>query len=71
MHMTIFPGGGGGHISKFCSFYFFGFEIWPNPIFLGWQYFSYFSVFCKISAIFLGLTNFQLFFGSSNFVSHT
>ena len=46
---------------------FFGFEIWPNPIFLGWQIFSYFSGFRKISAIFLGLTNFQLFFGSSNF----
>ena len=42
---------------------FFGFEIWPNPIFLGCQIFSYFSGFCKISAIFLGLTNFQLFFG--------
>ena len=39
----------------------FGFEIWPNPIFLGWQIFSYFSRFCSISAIFLGLTNFQLF----------
>ena len=57
-------------MSKFrqgCSSYFFGFEIWPNPIFLGWQIFSYFSGFRKISAIFLGLTNFQLFFGSSNF----
>ena len=42
---------------------FFGFEIWPNPIFLGWQIFSYFSGFRKISAIFLGLRNFQLFFG--------
>ena len=41
---------------------FFWFEVWPNPIFLGWQIFSYFSGFCKISAIFLGLTNFQLFF---------
>ena len=44
---------------------FFGFEVWPNPIFLSWQIFSYFSGFCKISAIFLGLTNFQLFFWSS------
>ena len=35
------------------------------------KFFSYFSGFCKISAIFLGLTNFQLFFGSSNFcVTH-
>ena len=34
--------GGGGHMSKFiqgCSSYFFGFEIWPNLIFLGWQIF--------------------------------
>ena len=31
---------------------FFGFEIWLNPIFLGWQIFSYFSGFRKISAIF-------------------
>ena len=49
-----------------------------RPIFLGlkfgqilffWvgKFFSYFSGFCKISAIFLGLTNFQLFFGFSNF----
>ena len=36
------PEGGGGHMSKFsqgCSSYFIGFEIWPNPIFLGWQNF--------------------------------
>ena len=49
-----------------------------RPIFLGLKFgqilffwvgklFSYFSGFCKISAIFLGLTNFELFFGSSNF----
>ena len=52
-----------------------------RPIFLGlkfgqilffWvgKFFLYFSGFRKISAIFMGLTNFQLFFGSSNFVSH-
>ena len=36
------------------------------------KFFSYFSGFCKISAIFLGLTNFQLFFlGLPIFVSHT
>ena len=34
---------------------FFGFEIWPNPIFLGWQIFSYFSGFRKISSYFFGL----------------
>ena len=33
---------------------FFGFEIWPNPIFLGWQMFS---------ATFLGFAKFPLFFG--------
>ena len=44
---------------------FFWFGVWPYPIFLGWQILSYFSGFCKISAIFLGLTNFQLFFWSS------
>ena len=37
---------------------FFGFEIWPKPIFLGWQIFL---------AIFLGLAKFPLFFGSSYF----
>ena len=36
------------------------------------KFFSYFSGFCKISASFLGLTNFQLFFlGLPIFVSHT
>ena len=61
-------------MSKFrqgCSSYFFGFEIWPNPIFLGWQFFSYFSGFGKISAIFLGMTNFQLFVWVFQFLYHT
>ena len=45
-----------------------------RPIFLGLKFgqilffwVGYFSGFGKISATFLGLTNFQLFFGSSNF----
>ena len=53
-----------------------------RPIFLGlkfgqilffWvgKFFSYFSGFCKISAIFLGLTNFQLFFWVFQFLYHT
>ena len=46
---------------------FFGFEIWPNPIFLGWQIFSYFSGFCKITAIFGVWQISSYFFGSSNF----
>ena len=62
--------GGGVHVKIF--------DMDARPIFLGlkfsqilffWvgKFFSYFSGFCKISAICLGLTNFQLFFGSSNF----
>ena len=53
-----------------------------RPIFLGlkfgqilffWvgKFFSYFSGFHKISAIFLGLTNFQLFFWVFQFLYHT
>ena len=63
--------GGGAHVKILTGMLvlFFGFEIWPNPIFLAWvgKIFSYFSGFPKISAIFLGLTNFLLFFGSFNF----
>ena len=40
------PGGGGGGGEGTCQNFdrdarsiFFGFEIWPNPIFLGWQIF--------------------------------
>ena len=69
--MTQVAARGGGALVKILTgmlVLFFGFEIWRNPIFLGWQTFS---GFCKISAIFLGLTNFQLFFWSSNFcVTH-
>ena len=33
--------GGGGHVKILTGMLvlFFGFEIWPNPIFLGWQIF--------------------------------
>ena len=64
---------GGAHVKILTGMLvlFFGFEIWPNPIFLGWQFFSYFSGFRKISAIFLGLTYFQLFLGLLIFVSRT
>ena len=37
---------------------FFRFEIWPNPIFLGWQIFQLFN---------LGFAKFLLFFGSDKF----
>ena len=34
-------GGGGAHVKILTGMFvlFFGFEIWPNPIFLGWQIF--------------------------------
>ena len=37
---------------------FFGFEIWPNPIFSG---------LANFLAIFLGFATFPLFFGSDKF----
>ena len=67
-------GGGRGHMSKILTgmlVLFFGLEIWPNPIFLIGKFFSYFSGFRKISAIFFGLTNFQLFFWVFQFLYHT
>ena len=79
VHLRIFwgsgPGGGGGHMSKFwqgCSSLFLGLKFGQILFFWVGKCFSYFSEFCKISAIFLGLTNFQLFFfGLPIFVSHT
>ena len=67
-------GGGGGTCQNF--------DRDARPIFLGLKFgqilffwvgklFSYFSGFCKISAIFLGLTNFQLFFWVFQFLYHT
>ena len=67
--MKFAPGGRG-----ICQ----NFDRDARPIFLGlksgqilffWvgKFFSYFSGFRKMSAIFGGLTNLQLFFGSSNF----
>ena len=47
---------------------FLGLKFGQIQFFLVGNFFSYFSGFRKISAIILGLTNFQLFFfGSSNF----
>ena len=68
------PRGGGGTCQNF--------EWDARPIFLGlkfgqilffWvgKFFSYFSGFRKISAIFLGLTNFQLFCWVFQFLYHT
>ena len=68
-------GGGGGTCQNF--------DRDAHPIFLGlkfdqilffWvgQFFSYFSGFRKISAVFLGLNNFPaIFWGLPIFVSHT
>ena len=42
METRLRGGGGGGTCQNFdrdASPIFFGFEIWPNPIFLGWQIF--------------------------------
>ena len=49
------------------SYFFLVFNFCQVLFFWVGKFFSYFSGFHKISAIFLGLTNFQLFFGSSNF----
>ena len=66
----LYPQGEGGTCQNF--------DRDARPIFLGlkfdqilffWvgKFFSYFSGFRKISPIFVDLTNFQIFFGSSNF----
>ena len=52
-------------MSKFrqgCSSYFLGLKFDQILFFWVGKFFSYFSGFCKRFAIFLGLTNFQLFF---------
>ena len=50
-----------------CLSYIFEFGIWPNPIFLCWQFFElFFGEYRNVSAIFLGLTNFQLIWGGSS-----
>ena len=57
-------------MSKFrqgCSSYFLGLKFGQILFFWVGKFFIYFSAFHKISAIFLGLTNFRLFFGSSHF----
>ena len=65
------PRGGGGTCQNFDRdarpIFFLGLKFGQILFFWVGKFFSYFSRFCKIPAIFLGLTNFQLFFGSSNF----
>ena len=68
---TIFPRGGGGgtcqNLDRDARPIFLGLKFGQILFFWVGNFFSYFSGFRKISANFLGLTNFQLFFGSSNF----
>ena len=74
--MSLMPRGGGG--GGTCQ----NFDRDARPIFLGlkfgqilffWvgNFFSYFSGFRRISSIFLGLANFQLFFWVFQFLYHT
>ena len=49
-----------------------GFEIWPNPIFLGWQIFELFFWVSQNYRYFLGSDKFPaIFLGLPIFVSHT
>ena len=50
---------------------FLGLKFGQILFFCVGKFFSYFSGFCKISAIFLGLTNFQHFFWVFQFLCHT
>ena len=38
-HAPQIPGGTCQNFDRYARPIFFGFEIWPNPIFLGWQIF--------------------------------
>ena len=68
------PGGGGGTCQNFdrdARPIFSGLKFGQILFFWVGKFFSYFSVFRKISAIFLGLTIFQLFFWVFQFLYHT
>ena len=62
-------------MSKFsqgCSSHFFKFEIWPNPIFLGWQIFQLFFWVSQNFRYFFGSDKFPaIFLGLPIFVTHT
>ena len=61
---------GGTHVkilTGMLALFFLGLKFGQILFFWVGKIFSYFSGFCKISTIFLGLTNYQLFFGSANF----
>ena len=60
-------GGGGQNLDRNARPIFWGLKFGQVQFFWVGKFFRYFSGFHKISAIFWGLTNFQLFFGSSNF----
>ena len=62
----------GGKILTGMLVLFFGFEIWPNPIFLGWQIFQLFFWVSQNLRYFFGSDKFPSYFlGLPIFVSHT
>ena len=66
--------GGGAHLKILTGMlvpFFLGLKFDQILFFWVGKFFSYFSGFRKISAIFLGLTNFQLFFWVFLFLYHT
>ena len=65
---------GGAHVkilTGMLALFFLGLKFGQILFFWVGKFFSYFSGFCKISAIFLGLTNFQLLFWVCQFLYHT
>ena len=71
--VTFVPRGGGTcqNFDRDASPIFLGLKFGQILFFWVGKFFSYFSGFRKISAIFLGLTNFQLFFWVFQFLYHT
>ena len=70
------PGGGGGggtcqNLDRDARPIFLGLKFGQILFFWVGNFISYFSGFRKVSAIFLGLTNFQLFFWVFQFLYHT
>ena len=70
--MSPFPGGGTcQNFDRDSCPNFLGLEFGQILFFWARKFFSYFSGFCKISAIFWGSDKFPAIFGSSNFcVTH-
>ena len=71
---TIWPdpqGGTGQNFDRDARPICLGLKFGQILFFCVGKFFSYFSGFSKISAIFLSLTNFQLFFWVFQFLYHT